>query len=90
MNEKDDIILEYLRDISPSAEPVAVIHWNLGEQNARHWDHKNTTRNRLEKLESAGLVESIEGTHGYRRITDQGKQWLDGEIDAKDLDHPDD
>jgi len=53
MNEKDDIILEYLADIGV-AEPLQVIYFNLKERGISF--SKSTARRRLERLEEADLV----------------------------------
>jgi len=92
MNEKDDILLEYLRSIHPSAEPPKVIHWNvdnrgdelrLGTRAGDMWS-TGTTRNRLDDLEDLGLVDVV-GRGSYRIITDAGMEYLDGDLDAGSL-----
>ena len=93
MNEKDDILLEYLRDIYPSAEPPKVIHWNvnnrgeefrLDQRQGSMWS-KNTTHNRLAKLVDQQLVEVTDTASGYYVISENGFGYLDEEVDASEL-----
>lgn len=93
MNERDDVLLEYLESIYPSAEPVTTIHWNIHEYREdllekNHCDtfSKNTARNRLKKLEDVSFVEISRETHNYRRITEEGMQYLRGDRGAPELD----
>ncbi len=75
MNQTDDRILELL-DESDLALTPAVMAQNLDY--TRNWVSR-----RVNKLEKAGLVDSIES--GYYRITDRGRRYLMGEIDAAEL-----
>jgi hypothetical protein len=93
MNEKDDIILEHLRDIHPSAEPPAVAHWNIHE-NPEIYDLESragggfvlqTYRNRVNRLQNLGLVSVVNDAGRYRRITEEGLRYLAGELDASAL-----
>jgi DNA-binding PadR family transcriptional regulator len=36
-------------------------------------------------LESSGLLEKVDEQRGYYRITNKGRQYLSGELDAEDL-----
>lgn len=94
MTQTDDIILEYLSQI-PSAEPPAVILWNIHDRadEFRLDDRvrggsftKTTLQNRLKNLESAGLVENVEATEGFRRLTEDGQRYLAGDLDVSDVD----
>ena len=75
MNQTDDRILELLDESGLILSP-AVIAVNL-EYN-RSWISR-----RISKLVDAGLVESI--NEGYYRITDFGREYLVGDIDADEL-----
>lgn len=75
MNQTDDRILELLDESGLILSP-AVIAVNL-EYN-RSWISR-----RISKLVNAGLVETI--NEGYYRITDLGRDYLEGEIDVKEL-----
>ena len=81
---KDDSLLEYLRDIHPSAEPPAVIHFNMTERGLA--DHSiDTTRRRLSKLEEHGLSEIAYEKGAYHRITQDGLDYLDGDFDVSQV-----
>jgi len=75
MNQTDDRILELLDESGLILSP-AVIAVNL-EYN-RSWISR-----RISKLVDVGLVESI--NEGYYRITDFGREYLVGDIDADEL-----
>lgn len=93
MNEKDDIILEYLDRIYPSAEPPRTLYFNLGR-----WDEElgyskrtsggfsyDTLRNRIDRLQGLGLIEVAREKNRHLAISDEGRSYLRGEIDAADL-----
>jgi len=92
MNEKDDIILEYLNSIAPSAEPPAVIYFNINRRSSEfNLDQRtdggfslNTLRNRIDTLEDHGLVEVVREKGRYRAITEEGQAYLRGEFDASE------
>lgn len=94
MNEKDDIILEYLRAISPSAEPPTVIHYNIHRRadefnlNTRTGGgfSLDTLRNRIRRLEDIGLADVVREKGKYRAITEDGVEYLAGDLDAGELD----
>jgi len=75
MNQTDDRILEILAESDLILTP-AVIAKNL--EYTRNWVSR-----RIGKLENAGLVEPVDS--GYYRISDRGRAYLAGEIDAKDI-----
>ena len=75
MNQTDDRILELLDESGLILSP-AVIAVNL--EYSRSWISR-----RISKLVNAGLVETI--NEGYYRITDLGRDYLEGEIDVKEL-----
>jgi len=90
MNQIDDVILEFLNDISdPDGPPVALtpgsIHVNIVEIRAAIDRAPNTVAGRLKKLESNDMVALAEqgGTRYY--ITDRGRDYLTGEIDRTEL-----
>lgn len=82
MNEKDDIILEYLRDTGV-AEPPKVLHFNLIREGADH--SIDTTRRRLKRLEKSGLVQIVKEKGAYYEITDAGVAYLAGDLDVDKL-----
>jgi len=75
MNQTDDRILELLNE-SGLVLSTAVVAVNLDY--SRSWVSR-----RLGKLTKAGLVENTE--EGYYRITDRGRAYLSGTLDADDL-----
>nr|WP_311170636.1 winged helix-turn-helix domain-containing protein [Halobellus sp. ZY16] len=75
MNQTDDRVLELLEESGLILSP-AVIAKNLDY--SRNWVSR-----RLGKIVDADLVEQIDD--GYYRITDRGRAYLAGELDADDL-----
>ena len=71
----DDYILETLE--GGLALTPAVIAWNIDKG-------RSTVQKRLGPLESAGLIEKVD-EKGYYRITDSGRAYLEGDLDADDL-----
>ena len=78
MTKSDDAILELLAE-SGIAIPPRAIAFNI--QNVS----RPTIDRRLPKLEEAGLVKRYEDPQGYTEITDRGREYLAGELDADDL-----
>lgn len=75
MNQTDDRVLELLEESDLILTP-AVIAKNL--EYTRNWVSR-----RVGKLEDAGLVEPVDS--GYYRITERGRAYLAGELDAHEL-----
>ena len=75
MNQTDDRILELLDESDLILTPAVM---------ARNLDYtRNWVSRRVGKLESAGLVEPIDS--GYYRISDLGRAYLAGDLDADEL-----
>ena len=75
MNQTDDRILELLDESDLILTPAVM---------ARNLDYtRNWVSRRVGKLESAGLVEPVDS--GYYRISDRGRAYLTGDLDAEDL-----
>ena len=74
MVPSDDTILELVREHG-NLTPTAI--GDLGGPSAGH------ARNRCPKLAKYGLVERI--SRGLYRLTDEGRAYLDEELDAADL-----
>lgn len=83
MTKSDDAILELLEDCEISIPPRAIA-FNI--QNVS----RPTVDRRLPKLEEAGLVKRYDDPQGYTEITDRGREYLAGELDAEDLENIDD
>jgi len=75
MNQTDDRVLELLAESDLILSP-AVLAKNLDY--TRNWVSR-----RLSKLNEAGLVRQVDG--GYYQITDLGRDYLIGDIDAEEL-----
>ncbi|RQG97234.1 winged-helix domain-containing protein [Natrarchaeobius chitinivorans] len=82
MTDSDDTILEFLRETGAafSKRGIQVNFENRGVKVSY-----STIKRRLEHLENADLIECVEEKGGYYEITDLGKQYLEGELDAEDL-----
>jgi len=80
MTAADDRILEFLLNEGnkPLVATPAVIEMNVDYQRT----HVN---NRLGKLLDAGLVEYYDENRGAYQITDFGRAYLAGELDAEEL-----
>jgi DNA-binding IclR family transcriptional regulator len=74
MNQTDDRILDLLEESGLELSPAVLAH-NLDY--SRSWVSR-----RLSKLTEAGLTE-VEGT--YYGITNKGRAYLAGDLDADDL-----
>ena len=81
MSLKDGLILEFLQehDLELSAKPL---YRNLNRHG--HEIGYSTVRLRLDELEEHDLVDRIDEA-GYYQISDRGRAYLAGELDADDL-----
>lgn len=79
MNAADDRILEWL-DTEGVATPKTLTDDSPFDY------HRKTIQRRLRKLDKAGLIERV--GRGVYRITDQGRAYLIGEADLRDLEEP--
>lgn len=75
MNQTDDRILELLAESDLALSP-AVVAVNLDY--SRNWVSR-----RMGLLQDADLIETAEGS--YYRITDRGRAYLAGDLDADEL-----
>jgi len=78
MTKSDDAILELLEECGIAIPPRAIA-FNIENVS------RPTIDRRLPKLEEAGLVERYDDPQGYTRITDLGRAYLAGDIDADEL-----
>ena len=80
MTRADDAILEFL--LNEGNKPL-IANPSTVEANI---DYKiSHVRRRLRALQQAGLVEYFDEGRGLYQITDRGRAYLAGELDAKDL-----
>lgn len=91
MNEVDDAVLEFFEEQSESiALPPTAVWFNLVEVLGVLDKSKETVARRMRRLPDRGLLEKVDGGRGYYRITDKGRAYLAGDLDAEDLTEPDD
>lgn len=78
MTKSDPVVLEFFEE-QDIAMPPAVVSFNIeGASYA-------TVKRRLPVLAENGLLEKVDETKGYYRITDRGRAYLAGDLDASDL-----
>lgn len=80
MTKSDPAILELFEETGLSMPP-AVVSYNI--EGVSH----PTVKRRLPILADEGLLERAEDKRGYYRITDRGRAYLAGDLDAGDLEH---
>lgn len=83
MVKSDDAILEFLNNKGIALPPRAIA-FNLSGVS------EPTVNRRLPKLDAAGLVKRYDDPKGYTEITDKGRAYLAGELDASDLESSND
>jgi predicted transcriptional regulator len=77
MTQADDTILEFFEEHTIALPPSAV---------AYNVDFSTThVRNRMRKLADEGLLKKVDEKKGYYEITDRGRSYLAGDLDASDL-----
>ena len=96
MNEKDDIILESLDRLYPAAISPTPLHWNIENRLSEELNYEartnggfslDTLRNRMERLVDLGLVEICRERGSYHSITEEGREYLSGDLDASELEN---
>ena len=90
MNEVDDAVLELFdrQDDGIWLSP-ALVHWNLTEVYEATDKSKETVARRMRKLVKRGLLSRMD-QRGYYKITKMGRAYLQGDLDAEELELPDD
>ncbi|SEQ94520.1 helix-turn-helix domain-containing protein [Natrinema salaciae] len=83
MTKSDPVLLEFFEETG-IAMPPAVVSYNI--DGVSH----PTVKRRLPVLEDHGLLRKVDDSRGYYRITDRGRAYLEGELDAADLELSDD
>jgi predicted transcriptional regulator len=78
MTKSDPAILEFFEE-QDIAMPPAVVSFNI--QGVSH----PTVKRRMPELAEHRLLEKVDGKRGYYRITERGRQYLAGELDASKL-----
>jgi predicted transcriptional regulator len=77
MTGADDSILEFFEETGIEAPPAVVQH-NI-DFSITH------VRRRMRKLEEEGLLEKADEEKGYYGITELGSEYLQGDLEADDL-----
>lgn len=86
MNEVDDLILEFFQEQDESiALSPAIVWFNLYEIHELTDKSKETVSRRMRTLVDRGLLKTVDETRGYRILTDKGRAYLAGDLDAEDL-----
>jgi DNA-binding transcriptional ArsR family regulator len=90
MNELDDIILEFMEELGePGGEPVVLsptqLWYNIAEKRSITDKTANTVSRRMSNLADHGLLERVEDGKAYYILTEKGRAYLAGELDAEDL-----
>lgn len=78
MTKSDPAILELLHESDLNLPPAVISH------NVDGISH-TTVKRRLPILSEHGLVEKTSEKRGYYRVTDRGRDYLAGNLDASDL-----
>ncbi|WP_435156765.1 hypothetical protein [Haladaptatus sp. DFWS20] len=83
MNKATDPVLELLADTG-YALPSGVIYYNLSHKEQTDVSRRTVLR-ALDPLKKHGLVKIADETETYYEITDKGRKYLSGELDAEKL-----
>lgn len=94
MNEVDDAILEFFEEVgTPVGEPIElsprVVHRHLVEKCGILDRTPPTFSRRMKKLDDRGLLERPDPDSAMYYLTEKGRQYLAGELDAEDLETDD-
>lgn len=87
MTDNDDTILEFLED-SGLALPPRAMEYNLKTRHQKEVSYSTINR-RLKLLIETGLVEKEYEDGGFYAITDKGRAYLSGDLDASELEDTD-
>jgi predicted transcriptional regulator len=86
MNEVDDAILEFFVEQSETiALPPTVVWYNLAEVNNVIDKSSDTVARRMRKLPKRGLLKKVDEKRGYYQLTQKGRDYLVGDLDAEDV-----
>ncbi|WP_226010532.1 winged-helix domain-containing protein [Halomicrobium salinisoli] len=86
MTGRDDVILEFLAENNVALNKRG-LEINL---RAEGFDISySTIKRRLPKLEEAGLLEIVDESGPWYRVTDRGEEYLAGDADLRDDPEPD-
>ncbi|WP_193788377.1 transcriptional regulator [Halovivax asiaticus] len=90
MNEVDDAILEFLDGADVDNQPIALkpgaVHYNLVEEFEMVDKSLSTFSRKMARLAENGYLEKAEeGKGSPYKITEKGRAYLAGDLDADDL-----
>lgn len=89
MNETDDTILEYFEALEAAGFSVwqapTPVWVNLSSNLGATGKSRETVSRRMGHLEQMGLLERVDETRGYYRITEKGLAYLSGELEREEL-----
>lgn len=80
-NRRDVAILEYLADVS-LALPPKVLYYNMKTDREITFSER-TLKRRLKLLMEAELVDRVDGTDGYYRISSVGREHIERDTGAR-------
>ncbi len=82
MTKSDPALLELFAETG-IAMPPAVVAYNIDGVS------RSTVKRRLSVLTANSLLEKVDDNRGYYRISDRGRAYLEGELEAADLEQDD-
>lgn len=86
MNEVDDAVLEFFEAQDEGvALPPTVVWYNLHDLLEVIDKSRDTVARRMRKLNERGLLAKVSEERGYYQITQKGRDYLEGDLEADDL-----
>ena len=86
MNEVDDAVLEFFEAQEEGvALPPTVVWYNLHERLEVIDKSRDTVARRMRQLTERGLLSKVSEERGYYQITQNGYDYLTGDVDPEDL-----
>ncbi len=86
MNEVDDAVLEFFEAQQDGITlPPTVVWYNLHERMEVIDKSRTTVARRMRNLTERGLLSKYSDERGYYQITQKGRDYLSGNLDADDL-----
>ncbi|MDG5821667.1 ArsR family transcriptional regulator [Natronococcus sp. A-GB7] len=85
MVNTDELLLEFLEETG-LALPPRVMAYNIKTRYNRQISYSTINR-RLKHLKESGLVEKEYESGGFYSLSDDGRSYLDGDLDASELEY---
>ncbi|CAI49718.2 homolog to phage PhiH1 repressor protein [Natronomonas pharaonis DSM 2160] len=94
MNETDDAILEFYLKLDEAdglrvALPPTAVWYNLVKKEALLDKGSSTISRRMSRLDKIGLLNLVDSDRAYYQFTDKGAAYLAGDLEADELELPD-